>query len=398
MSATPLRGVLATGVALLAFAAPAAAVPTPAPSASPPASTPRPAPTDPGVTPVLPQPTGPRAVGTTTLHLVDDSRPDPWAPEEKARELMVSLWYPTKATSGPRATYMTTEEAEMMLQGQKLFQLSPAAVGRTRTHAVADAPPAGRKRSLPLVVLSPGFTMPRTSLTSLAEELASRGYLVAGIDHKYESYGAKFPGGLATCLACAEQEQDAHKAGDKITRGRQADVSFVLDRLTGPNPAWKHSALIDRTKIAMGGHSVGGNSSAWTMVKDSRVRAGVNLDGWFFVPLPESGLSRPFMVIGDDQFSKPGAGNASWDRDFTRMTGWKRWLTLAGGHHASYTDFPLILKQLDFDLGVPVSGARSMEITRAYVGAFYDLHLRKRPQPLLNGPSKRYPEVKFHTR
>ncbi|WP_248958484.1 hypothetical protein [Sphaerisporangium perillae] len=38
-----------------------------------------------------------------------------------------------------------------------------------------------------------------------------------------------------------------------------------------------------------------------------------------------------------------------------------------------------------------------MEITRTYVRAFFDLHLRARPQPLLDKPSPRYPEVKSCT-
>ncbi len=45
----------------------------------------------------------------------------------------------------------------------------------------------GVSAALPLIVLSPGFTMPRSTLTALAEDLASHGYVVAGVDHTYES-------------------------------------------------------------------------------------------------------------------------------------------------------------------------------------------------------------------
>ncbi|WP_431898518.1 hypothetical protein [Nonomuraea sp. bgisy101] len=43
-----------------------------------------------------------------------------------------------------------------------------------------------------------------------------------------------------------------------------------------------------------------------------------------------------------------------------------------------------------------LSPQRSLEITRAYVGAFFDLHLKGRKQPLLDGPSPADPEVAFH--
>ncbi|MEV0196772.1 hypothetical protein [Nonomuraea sp. NPDC050691] len=51
-------------------------------------------------TPYLPKPAGAHPVGTTSLHLSDASRPDPWVPAARTRELMVSLWYPTAARMG----------------------------------------------------------------------------------------------------------------------------------------------------------------------------------------------------------------------------------------------------------------------------------------------------------
>jgi hypothetical protein len=47
------------------------------------------------------------------------------------------------------------------------------------------------------VVLSPGFSVHRHTLTNLAEELPSRRYVVATVDHAYESVGTAFPGGPA---------------------------------------------------------------------------------------------------------------------------------------------------------------------------------------------------------
>ncbi|MEU8319493.1 hypothetical protein AB0C33_14055 [Nonomuraea sp. NPDC048881] len=236
------------------------------------------------------------------------------------------------------------------------------------------------------MVLSPGFTMTRSSLTGLAEELASRGYVVVGVDHVHESYGTTLPGGrLAACAACPEQEADARAFGDKAVRGRQADVSFVLDRLLGRHPVWKGARLVDRSRIGMTGHSLGGSSTSWTMVKDSRVRAGVDMDGPFFVPLPGEGLSRPFILMGAGEVHEPGGKDFTWGRDWALMKSWKRWLTIQGGDHASFTDYTVLTKR----------SARDLEITRAYVAAFMDRHLRGRGRPLLDGPSGAFPETKF---
>ena len=68
---------------------------------------------------------------------------------------------------------------------------------------------------------------------------------------------------------------------------------------------------------------------------------------------------------------------------------------VAGAIHASFTDLALLADQVGLDVGSGLSGARSLDITRAYLRAFFDLHLRGSPQVLLDAPSARYPEVTF---
>ena len=126
-----------------------------------------------GHTPYLPEPTGPCPAGTTSLCLKDTSRPDPWVAGVSARELMVSLWYPATPSDGRRARYMTPTESEFLLASAGLTSVPQDALSTVRTNAVSDATPAGRQRSLPLVVLSPGFTKPRSTLTALAEDLVA---------------------------------------------------------------------------------------------------------------------------------------------------------------------------------------------------------------------------------
>ena len=179
----------------------------------------------------LPKPSGPCPVGTTSLWLTDTSRPDPWATGVTARELMISLWYPAATPGGPRARYMTSAESELQLAGRGLTGVPPDALATVETSAVSDAPPAGQQRSLPLVVLSPGFTSSRSTLTALAEDLASHGYVVAGIDHTYESHATAFPDGRVT-TACparhvgraADSGKGSSRPGGRcVLRARRAD-------------------------------------------------------------------------------------------------------------------------------------------------------------------------------
>src|SRR5580692_5134661 len=306
-----------------------------------------------GDTPRLPEPTGPGPVGVTSLWLTDASRPDPWAPGVTARELMVSLWYPATSSDGRRAQYMTPAESELQLTSRGITGVPPDMLSKVRTNAAVDATPAGHQGSHPLVVLSPGFTNPRSALTALAEDLASHGYVVAGIDHTHESFATAFPDRrVTTCLA---REAPRRDRSEKVAAGRAADVCFVLDELTGAHPAWPAAGLIDPSRMGSGG-DVPARTLAW-----KRLRGAVT----------------------------------AWERDWELLTGWKRWLLVAGAVHASFTDLALLADQAGIDIDAGLPGARSLDITRAYVRAFFDQHLRGRPQALLDQPSPRYPEVTF---
>jgi hypothetical protein len=68
--------------------------------------------------------------------------------------------------------------------------------------------------------------------------LASNGYVVAGIEHTYESVATTFPDGRTTCVA-REVPHD-QVLWEKLGASRAADVSFVLDALTGARPRMPH--------------------------------------------------------------------------------------------------------------------------------------------------------------
>jgi hypothetical protein len=243
----------------------------------------------------------------------------------------------------------------------------------------------------------PALPAPAARSPALAEDLASHDYVVAGIDHTYESFATAFPDGRVTTCLAREAPRRGRAFWEKVVTGRAADVSFVLGELTSAHPAWPGAGLIDPSRMAMAGHSVGGAAAIAAMLADSRVRAGLDMDGSTHAQIPDHGLSRPFLFLGKQSNYTPGDEGAvtTWERDWELLTGWKRWLLVAGATHASFTDLALLADQTGIDIGAALSGARSLDITRAYVRAFFDQHLRGRPQALLDQPSPRYPEVTF---
>ncbi|WP_243795192.1 alpha/beta hydrolase [Saccharopolyspora gloriosae] len=337
----------------------------------------------------LPAPTGPAPVGSGTVHLRDESRQDPWVPAVE-RELMVTLWYPATEPAGEPTRYVTPEESRLYLELQAEHggrPIEPAEILSTvRTHAKVGAPALRTPDGHPLVVLSPGFSWPRATLSGLGEELASRGYVVALIGHNHESAGTAFPDGRVTeCVACEVQDMP------RVVRTRSDDVRFVLDELVG-DP--RFGELIDERRIGMVGHSVGGASASAAMVADSRIDAGVNLDGTFFEPL-SSEIRRPFLMFGAGVHG-PGGVDGSWDATWEHLSGWKRWITLNGSGHGSATDLSMLVDQYGIRYpGEPLPGARGAELGNRYVTAFLDQHLRGQARPILDGPTEENPEALF---
>jgi predicted dienelactone hydrolase len=170
---------------------------------------------------------------------------------------------------------MTPAESELQLTSRGITGVPPDVLSTTRTNAVSDATPAGHRRSLPLVVLSPGFTNSRSALTALAEDLASHGYAAAAIDHTYESFATAFPDGRVT--TCPARQAPRRDKWQKVVAGQAADVSFVLGELTGAHPAWPGAALIDPSRMAMAGHSIGGAAAVSAVLADSRGPASAGL-------------------------------------------------------------------------------------------------------------------------
>ncbi|HEX4701503.1 MAG TPA: hydrolase [Pseudonocardiaceae bacterium] len=356
----------------------------------------------------LPAPTGPDQIGTVSLHLVQNGRPDPWVPG-RTRELMISLTYPARhADRYPTAPYMDPGAWESL--GQSAFRLGSALVPQTAAHegAPVDRHPDG----LPVILYSPPSGGDRSFNTVLVQELASRGYLVATVDHTYSDDEVEFPDGRVARRVFPEQLTIPQLTAEVAERDK--DIRFVLDELTaldhGANPDAEHRTLPDGLRgalnlneVGMFGMSLGGATAAATMLDDPRIKAGIDLDGDLFGPVVTTGLNRPFLLLGNATDNRNN--NPTWAQFWNASTGWKREFQLLGSTHGSYFDaevlFPqaagvlgLTPAQLANDIGT-INPTRAITIESTYVDALFDLHLHHHPEHLLDGPSPRFPEMVF---
>lgn len=360
----------------------------------------------------LPAPGGPYPVGTVAMRLVDRSRPDPLVAAKPYRELMISLWYPA-AGGGPLAPHMAPlAAADWDRHSAPPLGVPKGAVAwaATRTHARLGAPVEPRAGRLPVVLFGSGDGGPRTLGTTLVEDLASRGYLVVTVDHTYEADQVEFPG-RRLIRALPLPPKLTPKVIAKLladhARARLADMRYVLDQVTalaqgrpigGALPEGMLGAP-DATRVGALGQSLGGSVAAQLTRDDARVDAAVNLDGAYVGPVAGRGVTRPFLQLAAETHTRDS--EPSWKSFWRASTGWKRELRFKGAAHGSFTDLQPLLPQIAGKLPkVPLADyvgtidpGRSVAAQRAYIGAFFDLHLRGKATRLFEGPDARFPEV-----
>ena len=122
-------------------------------------------------------------IGVRTLELTDPDRPDVLSTAEGSetvfydRSLTVEVWYPAKLADNqqPGATYTTTTR-------------NPAVTATLHGRAVRDAAAQPMAEPMPLIIISHGYPGNRYLMSHLGENLASKGYVVASIDHRDSTY------------------------------------------------------------------------------------------------------------------------------------------------------------------------------------------------------------------
>jgi len=308
----------------------------------------------------LPGPTGRAAVGTDVVEIVDHAR--------HGRRLLLTRWYPAAsgARGRPHAAYTSP--------------LRTALFPSARVHARSNARARGGR--LPVVLFSPGGGTPRDIYQSLAEDLASHGYLVLAVDHTGET-PVQFPDGHVEGRSVPAKNPIATNAATRL-----ADMRLILRRLNKIAPGPRG----DRRRIAAIGHSLGGSTAAALMRAEPTVRAGVDMDGSIFGPASRLGVSRPFMVM----FGGEGGLDPSIRGLLEHSRGPRLALRIAGLVHFSFSDLPV---SAPASIGAPKKpSVRDIAVQRAYLRAFLDRFLLGRRSPLLEGPSPRWPQVSFSYR
>lgn len=313
--------------------------------------------------PSLPKPSGPHRVGSAVFRWTDQTRAETLTPASNdRRQVVVQAWYPTDAVNGDAVPYFEAQGRLPAIGGLPSWMYS--SFGSVKTHALQSPRVSTERSTWPVVLFSPGLSMPREQYTALVSDLASRGYVVFAVSYPYESAVSVLAGGqvVGQTVHPDVMGPPPHPAIQRLIDIRSADSSFVLDQLTHLaqlDPASPLVGRLDLSHVGFVGHSLGGATAVQTLASDSRFNVGVNLDGKLFGAERTVRLRQPFLWIQSDaaQTDEYVQGRDSF---FSGLRGGGALVTIEDSVHMSFTDAPAYTTSLGRSLLASTVGSVSV--------------------------------------
>lgn len=337
----------------------------------------------------FPKPSGSYSVGTFHLELADTLK--------NGRTLQVEVYYPASAKHKESIPYhpnpeMLEEDLNALYGVPKILIKK---ISRSKVPVKNQAKPALKEDGFPLLLFSHGYNGSRFQNSFLLPQLVSQGYIIISLEHTGSAAGTWSSAGVHGGVTPFDSITHNVPYSNREIIEWSDDQIFVLNTLEKmvENRSLPLELSIDFSKIGVFGHSFGGASSANTLIRDSRFKAGINLDGFYFGEGHFTGFNQPFMELRAD--NKPAnemteKNLAEWKmdkeeyHDFLFVEWNKRLKALArggyesyvlkGANHMSFSDFSLM-----FPFGFVTAPDREEhhEATFHLIRNFFDTHLKE---------------------
>lgn len=363
----------------------------------------------------LPELTGHFAVGRATYAWTNNAQMDNIAPTPATkREVLVWIWYPAARSNAFTTADYQPSPWRVALENQSGVLMSKFFTrdsSKVHVHSSPDPAISLEQHSYPVVIMRAGGGALTTDFTTLAEDLASHGYVVVGFDAPYRTGVVVFPDGRVIVRPPAANPEnlppgDQVRLINKLLPMWTVDAQFVVDqleRLDAADPSGKFTGHLDLRRIGIFGHSFGGAAALQFCHDDFRCKAGIDMDGAPYGSVVREGLSQPFLFLFSDHGDVTSAAEAravmaDVQSIYNRLPNGRLLLMIHGANHFSFSDQILLkshylVKLLQFFQGGGLDARRGLRITTAYVHTFFDVYLKKAPASLLDNLRQTYPEV-----
>lgn len=349
----------------------------------------------------LPGPSGKYLTGVSYMNLVDSSRKELFDNEgKKYRELTIKVWYPADIKTEPE---LYLENPEMLI-GNFGF----TGIYRTlETNSSGGVSISQAEAAYPVLIYSHGWGEHFSQNTILMEELASHGYVVFSIAHHYECKYSFYPDGrILTIDNNSERfkkiiEEQMNPAAMEIFKEMVVasndkersnviiktmdtmpllmkespenwadDIKFFIDTLEKINksdPIFKGKLALKN--IGVLGMSMGGIAANEVSLKDSRVRAGLNIDGAIYGSAISGILKIPYMFLNSQRYL--GYGNLFTGRSIEDCYS----VTVRNSDHYNFTDYAFYPVENQGQIGT-VDRAIPIKILNSLTVLFFNKYLR----------------------
>ena len=357
-----------------------------------------------------PQPTGPYSVGTFSMLLTNIYRTN--------AQFMVTFWYPAVAQAGVLPAKYVDPQIAVPPGNEEYAYYNFGNVGGVNwdnqaaafySHSLSNGPLATNPVIFPVVLYDSGGGGHRRENTDKAEELASWGYVVVGLDTSDTSVSV-FPNG--TVVDGQTIDYTTAFLGADLG-GRVLDMQSLLDELAALNASDPRlGGRLNLNEVGALGWSLGGGTVAELCQRDPRCKAGVFMEpfgilGTNLQSMLTQPLNVPVLFFRSDAGPDPVPGwyvqgDGRPDNRFEiyneQVTN-AYWVRLASTVHGSFADYELIVNSAAMETwSNPLNGqilplGRASQIVRAYLLSFFNKFLQGQDDHLLDGPSPAYPEV-----
>lgn len=368
---------------------------------------------------LLPKPSGDFLIGVNYIVVTDNSRKELFDNSQNSyRNLTIKVWYPADLKTDYEP-YL--ENADTVI---KSWQFSED-YRNLITHSSKEVPISQREISYPILIFSHGWGEHFSQNTILMEELASHGYVIFSIAHHYECKFSFYPDGLFfnmemnstrfNLLLQEQQNPNAMSVFQKMFTAKTEydrlnifietnnlmptlmkespkywaeDITFFINELHKINETnLIFKGKLDLNRIGVFGMSMGGMATNEVCVSDSRIKAGVNIDGGLFGPIIDKTLNIPFMFLNSQRFSGYGDLFLSKSKNICYS------VTIMNSDHYNFTDYALFPIQSTRQLG-SIEATKPIEIMNSLILAFFDKYIMHKNDINLTSISKKI-DVEF---
>ncbi|PKK96680.1 MAG: hypothetical protein CVV58_05135, partial [Tenericutes bacterium HGW-Tenericutes-3] len=231
------------------------------------------------------------------------------------RKIKIQFWYPAQTINGYKKALWLEDGLPVARALSKDMGLPYFVLDHEisiMSNSYVSAPLYNALELYPVIVLSHGWTGFRNLHTDFAEELASLGYIVVGINHTYGSVANAFDDQDVAyinydALPDRASTPDFIDYANRLVNTYASDVITTLDYLEEINSSSqsRFSGKLDLSKIGLLGHSTGGGGDVAAAITDDRIKVLIGLDAWVepvASSLIDQGLDIPSLFLRSGQW------------------------------------------------------------------------------------------------